>query len=746
MKLTKSERTRGRESKGVASERRTELRAFLAGAAFLLAILVGAYGYGKNAVSQEETVEEPIVSGTIEDPERPEAAGDEVPVNWLPDLHIGAGAPETHVDLGVVTKKFCEQDTFKGLAAKDLEWEIEQVTNPAVAEVDIAGDDLNVKWNNGSTGKTKIVLKVSPKGDDDHKGYASFYAESWAPDYRALTLIFIGGLGLFLLGMKNMSDGLTAIAGSRLRRLISMFTNNRLLAVIVGVVTTTLVQSSTATSVMTLGFVNSGLMTLKQALGVIIGANVGTTTTGWLLTFNVGAYGLPILGIAAIFLIFFKSERTRNFATFAMGLGMIFFSLETLKTSMAPLADLPQFAETLRLFEANSMVNVGKCILVGCVTTFLVHSSAVTLALTMTLATLGSIDLNSSVAIVLGSNIGTTLTALFVSITTSANARRVAYFHLIFNLFGVLWVWAVFFSVLIPSIEAIGNAVGATTDVTKIALTNTIFNVANMFVFVPILTPVAKLLTRMVKEGPEPERKTTTNLTTFVNEEPVIGVERSRLEVHRMFLDCHTMAHMLITVHDANYEDRETIDDVFRLEEKLDNVQDETIDYISRMTTKAITSDLASSAREQVRLAEELETISDYFAGILKSNLKLKNAGLSLPPALCDKYSVFLGNTLKILDWLEKNFAQRNHVHLADQMGAWRKQYVEDVKDARDAFMQDMFAEKNDPLVIVAVEYQLNAWRRVYEHMLNIAEAMELPSGKPAAQVKREQKQAGGTV
>ncbi|MBR6388442.1 MAG: Na/Pi cotransporter family protein [Thermoguttaceae bacterium] len=698
-------------------------------AAVLLAFLAAFAGQGRLQGNQQET--EPIKVGAandISDDVDPEES--EIPVNWLPDLRVSKGAPESHVDLEVVSRQLCERRYFHDDAVTPdrIEWEIEQVTNPDVAKILLAGKQVCVQWNGDVVDRTKVVLKASLKDDPSKKAYAVFYAESWAPDYVMLTLIFIGGLGLFLLGMRNMSDGLTAMAGSKIRRFISLFTGNRFSAVGVGVLTTTLVQSSTATSVMTLGFVDSGLMTLKQAIGVIIGANVGTTTTGWLLTVDIGKYGLSILGIAAFFYMFCKRDWLRNFATFALGIGMIFFSLDTLKNGMAPLADLPQFTALLQSFQATSMVNVGKCILVGCVTTFLVHSSAVTLALTMTLALLGSIDLNSAIAIVLGSNIGTTLTALFVAFGSNANAQRVAWFHLLFNLFGVMWVWASFFVFLIPCVNFVGNLCGLESDVTKIALTHTIFNVANMIVFLPLTRQMDAFLRFIVPDKPEKPRPSTTGLATFATNEPIIGVERSRLEIQRMFGDCRELAEKLATALNGKLDDSELVESAFRLEDKLDHVQDETIDFISKLTTKTFSVDLASSAREQIRLAEELETISDYLVGVLKSNLKLKNAQLELPKMITDKTPGFLQNVDRILEWLEQNFSRRRHERLAGPMAEWRRQYVDEIKETRDSFMQHMFEEENDPLVIVAVEYQLNAWRRMYEHLLNIAEAMEVPA------------------
>ena len=271
-----------------------------------------------------------------------------------------------------------------------------------------------------------------------------------------LELIFqlLGGLGIFLLGMKSMSDGMQAVAGSSLRRLIGVVTNNRLAATLVGIFVTCVVQSSSITTVMVVGFVNSGVMALSQAIGVIMGANIGTTITGWILVLKIGKYGLPILGAAAFGYLFSKNERRRYTAMAIMGVGMVFFGLELMKDACAIIKQMPDFEAWFSLFKADTYLGVLKCALVGCVMTTLVQSSSATLGITISLASQGVISYETAAALVLGENIGTTITALFASLGATTNARRAAYFHVIFNMLGVLWITAIFswYVKLVPQI------------------------------------------------------------------------------------------------------------------------------------------------------------------------------------------------------------------------------------------------------------------------------------------------------
>lgn len=653
----------------------------------------------------------------------------EIPVNWLPDLRVMTGSPDSIVDVGALARKMCAMNCFgNDVKPDELEWEVVQNTKPKVAEVKIFGSYIRVRWNDEENGKTKLVLKAKAKGADEHKAYVAFNAESWKPDYMRILAVVIGGLGLFLLGMKYLTAGLTAIAGANLRKIISCFTDNRFLAVGVGVLTTSIVQSSSATSVMALGFVDSGLMTLTQAINVIIGTNIGTTTTGWLLTVKIGAAGLPMLGVAALAIIFTKNEKFKHYATLVLGLGMIFFGLETLKGGMAPLSDLPSFAAMIQKIQATSLADVGMGILVGAVITAIVQSSSASVAIVITLAMLDTINLPTAVAIVLGCNIGTTITACMASIGSGANARRAACFHVIFNVCGVLWVWALFFVLFVPMIDYVGAACGLESTVSKIALTHTIFNVVNMIVFLPLSDPIAKMLSKLFKDGDVKPTNAATDLAKWVNLNATLGLARSRLVVQDMFRQCQELVGIIKQLHNSQYANEAQINDAFAIEDKLDHIQDETIEFITRMTRKANSSDLTSSAQEQIRLAQELETISDYLTGALKSNLKLKNNGKSVPKSVADDSLKLLEVISQELANLKAQFEKHEHKHLAEPMKTQRDQCVAEVKARRDAFQQEMFEQKYEPEVITAVDYQLNAWRRMFEHLLNISEAMEAPA------------------
>ncbi len=656
--------------------------------------------------------------------ERPERG--DAPVRWLPDLKVLVNAPPTTINLDETVRQLCDEGRLGASeTATPDDVELAIVGGQAdYADLSIDGSDLTVSWKPGVVGSSTIVVAASKKDDPSKRAYISFKAESWKIDYLTILLIVVGGGGLFLLGMRRMSEGLQTIAGKKLQRMINLFTDHRVYALGVGAFVTTLVQSSTATSVMTLGFVNTGLMTLKQAIGVLMGANIGTTTTGWLFTLNIGQFGLPTLGVASVFYLFAKNEKVKNVSVFLIGLGMIFFGLEVLKSGLSPLSDAPEFTAFMNAFRADSIPGACMCVLVGCVATALTHSSAAILAITITLASLGSIDLNSSAAIVLGSNIGTSLTPLVVAVGAPCTTRRAAYFHFIFNSLGVLWVMAVFFPIFMPSINLLGAAFHLQTP-GKIALTHTLFNVANTIVFLPLVGPISRFLENRVVDKKKVKKTAafpTTHLSASLLSVPSSAISQADMVVCRAFDDCVELTRGLKGVFDENFQDGPRVENVFDFERKLDDVQDETILFLSQLLAKPLAADDLRHVQRQTRLVQELEKVSDYLVSILKSFLKLKDGDLVAPAILNDVFNENVKNVDDTLIWLKKAF-QEGTVDVRKEMYARRTKYVKKAKEERDQYVNLMYSERFDPNVIIAIDAQLTFWRRVYEHLVNIAEA-----------------------
>ncbi|MGB0760011.1 MAG: Na/Pi cotransporter family protein [Rubripirellula sp.] len=543
----------------------------------------------------------------------------------------------------------------------------------------------------------------------------------------------MGGLGIFLLGMKNMSDGMQAVAGASLRRLIGYVTNNRFLATIVGIVVTCVVQSSSVTTVMVVGFVNSSVMELSQAIGVIMGANIGTTITGWILVLKIGKYGLPLLGIAAFFFLFSKSERWRYWAMAIMGVGMVFFGLELMKDACAIIKETPQFESSFKYFTADNYLGVLKCALAGCLLTTLVQSSSATLGITISLATQGVIGYETAAALVLGENIGTTITALLASLGATTNAKRAAYFHMIFNLIGVFWItlifaWYIQFiqglldddvskMVLVDGKETYPNTTAA------IALTHSIFNIVNTLLFLPFLPLFVRLLERLVPAKDFKEKPSLTNLDMRLLETPLLAIEQSRKEIEKMSTGCEKMLLWIDELYDQDEIDKKLADKLMHREQVLDSVQDEIAKHVTSLLSNDIPHSVAVEARQQFRMADEYESISDYIVNIYKFDARLRRDG--------NRFTQTQRAGIKTLNKISSEYLDEvNQALTANDPGvvikteSVSKRLRKQIKQLRREHLSDLSEGTISPQVSVAYLAVLNAFGRVRDHIENVAGAV----------------------
>ena len=628
--------------------------------------------------------------------------------------------PPTSIDLAIV---FENHEDFIG---SEPVYEIEDYGDTKVVEPKLEGDSLVFTWKGVGVSDVTLLITNPVTGVSVHDRVK---LEAWAPNYFTMFFTVIGGLGIFLLGMKYMSEGLQTVAGSSLRWMIATVTDNRFFAVMVGLITTMLIQSSTVTTIMVVGFVNSQIMTLSQAIGVIMGANIGTTATGWILALDVGKYGLPILGFAGFVYLFSKSDRVRFIAMSFMGFGFIFFGLQLMQGGFSVLRDLPAFAEWMKTFSASTYFGVLKCVGIGCVMTLVLQSSAATLAITMSLAAIGVIQFETAAALVLGENIGTTFTAVLASINATTNAKRAAYFHVIFNVCGVVWATLFFLSVFVPTVYAIVgvNELGEIRDIVKgIALTHTLFNVTNTILFLPFIGFFAKFLMRLVPDKDEAEKKPhLTSLHTRLLETSALSVEQSRVEIIRMSKDCGELAQWVEEIFKSDTLDENLVEQAFHQEEVLDKLQDEVMEFMADLLSGNISHEVAEIARGQLRMADELESISDYLIVILKSMLKLRQSNLTLPEPvrtqIYDLHDCIESHMLMI----HKFYAMRKHgMELLTEVNTQGRSITIRVKTIREQFLKMMSDERYDPQLIMAVNTQLNAYRRVREHAQNVAEAI----------------------
>ena len=310
---------------------------------------------------------------------------------------------------------------------------------------------------------------------------------------------------MFLLGMQHMSKSLKANSGSFIKNLLNILTKNKVTAILAGFIITSIIQSSSVTTVMLIGLVNAGLMKLTQAIGVVLGANIGTTITGWIVTIKISKYGLLFIASGAFPIIFSKKSFWKHTGTILMSLGFIFLGLKLMSSAMAPLKDSQSFLFLMQYFTANNMFSVLACVGIATLLTMIIQSSSAMLGLIIALANSGNISFATGTALILGANIGTTITAVLASIGTNATARQVAKAHTIFNLFTALILIPFFF----PFLGLVDSFVQGSANLKNhiaihIVTAHTMFNVIGALIFFPFISNLANYL-EPKKKGGAPE-------------------------------------------------------------------------------------------------------------------------------------------------------------------------------------------------------------------------------------------------
>jgi len=549
-----------------------------------------------------------------------------------------------------------------------------------------------------------------------------------------VVLMVFGGLGLFLLGMKQLSEGLQALAGNRLRKLVATATTNRLAGVCTGTFVTSIVQSSSIVTAMVVGFVSTSLMTLPQAINVIIGANIGTTATAWLIAILPSAekLGLGLIGISTLVYLFAGKERIKNIGLVFLALGLIFYGLYTMKLGMEPIAKDDAIKGYFAALHAHDFAGLLKCIFVSTVFTALIQSSSATTAITMGLASTGVIGFDTAAASVLGMNIGTTLTGWLASLGGTTNARRAALAHTLFNIFGVMLVLPFFLKWIVPNLETLLKSVVDSDGNQKFSNINTViaylhtgFNVANTLIFIPFVYGFAAFIRRLIPDSPIKEIPRLTILDERVIATPVLAVEQAAREVIFM---CESNIGLLATFRKllTGEVDEELERHIFHREDILDNIQREITDFLGKVMTGHLQSEVATRARTLLRVTDELESISDDVASLLKTLLRLRRNNFTISEngkrdilAVHDQISEFCKYMEAALS-CEPNQAADHLLHMnADSSKI--KSLIKRVRDGQIKRLEDNCVA---PMKTVAYMDMLSAYTRIRGHLLNIGEAV----------------------
>ncbi len=424
----------------------------------------------------------------------------------------------------------------------------------------------------------------------------------------------LGGLAIFLFGMDQMAGGLKSAAGGKMKTILARFTDNRLKAATAGALVTAVIQSSSVTTVLVVGFVSAGLMSLTQSVGVIMGANVGTTVTAQIVAFNVekAALGIVAVGFAALFIG--KRDRVRHFGNTVMGLGLVFLGMGVMSESMHPLRSFDPFIR----FMAD-MQHPALGILVGAAFTALVQSSSATTGIVIALASQGLLPLHAGIALIFGANVGTCFTALLATLGKGRESLRAALVHVIFNVAGVLaWVAFIpFLADLVTSFSSPSDAASATAQLAadvprQIANAHAIFNISNTLVMLPFAPAIAWLATRLVPAKPSPRPITPQFLDPATIAVPSVALHNARLEIARL---CGLVADMLEKVPDATLSESPAALEALAAEDDvIDFLQAEILQHLGQLRKGSLTDQESADFQALMSITDILETVADVIA------------------------------------------------------------------------------------------------------------------------------------
>ncbi|MBK9190150.1 MAG: Na/Pi cotransporter family protein [Crocinitomicaceae bacterium] len=446
-------------------------------------------------------------------------------------------------------------------------------------------------------------------------------------------LIFLGSLGLFLYGMKVMSEGVQKAAGQRMRVILNSMTANPFRGISTGFITTSIIQSSSATTVMVVSFVNAGLLNLRQAFGVIMGANIGTTITSWLIVifgfgnFSVSSFSLPLIAIAVPFLFSSKSFR-KSAGEFIIGFALLFLGLEFLRSSVPDLTKQPYILELIHSWSGDGIQFVLIGVFIGTVVTMIIQSSSAAMAVTLVLCNQGYISFEMAAAMVLGQNIGTTITANLAALVANNEAKRAARTHFLFNLIGVIWMLFIFSwflkgieFVMIQSTDWDDPFADPKGRIIALSALHSSFNIINMLLLVWFTDPIIKLSSRLVRHKNEADEFHLEYIQTGVMTTPELGILEAQKEVAKYGNIASRMSDFtrkLLSESDPK-EKQMLLQKIEKYETITDRIEIEIGNYLSKISEEDL-SDLSSRhVRAMLSINNDLERIGDIFFQMSKS-------------------------------------------------------------------------------------------------------------------------------
>jgi len=546
-----------------------------------------------------------------------------------------------------------------------------------------------------------------------------------------LDIVFktVGGLGLFLFGMGLMSDGLKKVAGQKLRSLLESLTRQPVVAVLVGALVTCLIQSSSATTVMTVGFVNAGLLTLKQALCVVLGANIGTTFTAWLVSglgvFKITNYALPAISIGLLMQTIGKTQQKRSFGQIILGFGILFIGIAFMKDAFAPMRDSQRVQEILIWLGQNPILGV----LAGTALTMLLQSSSASIAMVQMLAFTGAFGTDWNVALavaipfILGDNIGTTITAQIAALRTSRNAKRVAWGHTIFNVIGVIYmlplVWSGFFVKAVIYITP--GDVSQGTVMFHIAVAHSLFNIFNTVIFLPIIRWLEALVIKLIPLREDEAEQKPVVLEERLLHTPAIALHQAKREIIRMAQS----AKKAVTQATDGFtnDDIKSLDKARQTEDIIDEFQYHITSYLVLLSERQLSSEVSIELPVLLHMVNDLERVGDHAVNITEIAERKIEHKVSFSDNAGAEAKKMVDEVLRMLDGiitaLRNNDRQAAHAALANEKKLNRMQV--DFRRSHVQRMTDGVCAAQSGLIFIDLVDNLE---KIGDHLTNIAQSV----------------------
>jgi phosphate:Na+ symporter len=548
-------------------------------------------------------------------------------------------------------------------------------------------------------------------------------------------LNLLGALGVFLYGLKVMSEGLQKAAGDRLRRILARATANPVAGTISGFLVTCVIQSSSATTVMVVGFCSAGLLSLYQSLGVIFGANIGTTITGWLVSLlgfkvKVAKFAIPIIGIG-FFSQFIKRWKTPHRLGEAMvGFGLLFLGLSLLKSSIPNVKEAPEVMAMLQRFNADSMGGRLLVVGVGAVLTMIFQSSSAMMAVTLTAAAKGLIGFPTAAALVLGENIGTTITANLAAIGAPLEARRAARAHFFFNIFGTIWVSVLFWPFLnfvdrlVPGDPyGTGEAALLVAIPTTVAMFHSVFNVTNTMLFLPFGRAFERFILWIEPGTKHKGDKELVYLTTPFATAPELGIQAAEKEVDRMAKVCVRMIDKIRKALAAKDESRsELVKDVIKDEDVTDSLEHQINEYLANLTHERLSHDANRRVLSLLSMINDLERIGDHGEKIGKLLQRESEGAYSFSKTAHKELNRMLDQAEEVLKGMRKQILHPDKDPLSHARE--REDKLNDLRtQLREAHTERLAKKECSPLAGLTFGDIVSSLEKMGDHAFNVVEA-----------------------